>query len=192
MPSPWRLNGENMEMISAVYNALCACFGLPPDSTEASILIREAWQEPENAPRPPRSADVIYFSVEPEPAAAEPPPEYRTEDVEGASFAASVARYAAWKLQVICYGPHALQYARQIRAFLYIDGANMPRCILRKAGIRPIPEPPEPLLLHEPEGSLWRLRCDLTIRLRREEKETHPVRQGAVSVAPAVQIHERG
>ena len=44
--------------------------------------------------------------------------------------------------------------------------------------------------VHEPEGSLWRLRCDLTILLRREEKQTHPVRQGAVTIAPAVQIHE--
>ena len=82
----------------------------------------------------------------------------------------------------------ALINARQIRAFLYVDGTNMPRCILRKAGIRPIPDPPEPLLLHEPEGSLWRLRCDLSIQLRREEKQTHPTRSGAVTIAPAVVV----
>ena len=121
-------------------------------------------------------------------AASEAPPEYSAETAVDASFAPVVASFAAWKLQVICYGPHAPTNARQIRALLYVDGTNMPRCILRKAGIRPIPDPPEPLLLHEPEGSLWRLRCDLMIQLRSEEKQTLPVRQGAVSIAPAVVV----
>ena len=62
------------------------------------------------------------------------------------------------------------------------------KAILRKAGLYPVPDPPEPILLHEPEGSLWRLRCDLTIQLRRTEKQTHPTRSGAVGVAPAVVI----
>jgi len=175
-------------MTTTIYQALCACFGLQPSSSDASILIREAYQEPENAPRPPRTSDVIYFSVEPDSAAGEAPAEYHAENPSNASYIPSVATFAAWRLQVICYGPHALTNARKIRAFLYVDGANMPRCILRKAGIRPIPDPPEPLLLHEPEGSLWRLRCDLTIQLRREEREAHPTRSGAVSIAPAVVI----
>ena len=175
-------------MTTTIYQALCACFGLQPSSSDASILIREAYQDPENAPRPPRNTDVIYFSVEPDNAAIEAPPEYHADNPSNASYVPSIATYAAWRLQVICYGPHALTNARKIRAFLYVDGANMPRCILRKAGIRPIPDPPEPLLLHEPEGSLWRLRCDLTIQLRREEREAHPTRSGAVSIAPAVVI----
>ena len=153
-----------------------------------SILIREAYQDPENAPRSPRNTDVIYFSIEPDSASSEAPPVYSAESPANASFAQAVATFAAWKLQIFCYCPHALTNARQIRAFLYVDGTNMPRCILRKAGIRPIPDPPEPLLLHKPEGSLWRLRCDLTIQLRREEKQTHPTRSGAVTITPAVQL----
>ena len=175
-------------MTTAIYNALCACFGLSPSSQEASALIREQYQEPENAPRPPRSADVIYFSVEPDAGAQEAPPAYAAENPSAASHVPAVSRYTAWNLQIICYGPEALRNARQIRAFLYVDGAGYPRCILRKAGIRPVPDPPEPVLLHEPEGSLWRLRADLMIRLRREETQTHPVRRGAVAAAPAVQI----
>ena len=175
-------------MITTIYQALCACFGLSPSSADASILIREAYQDPENAPRPPRNTDVIYFSVEPDSAAAEAPAAYSAENAAEASFSMAVSSFAAWRLQIICYGPHALTNARQIRAFLYVDGTNMPRCILRKAGIRPIPDPPEPLLLHEPEGSLWRLRCDLTIQLCREEKQTHPVRQGAIGAAPVVKV----
>ena len=117
----------NQEIRTALYSALCACFGLPPSSAQASVLIREAYQEPENA--------------------------------------------------------------RKIRAFLFLDGSGLPRSILRKAGIRPVPDPPEPLALHEPEGSLWRLRADLTVSLRMEEKLTHPAGRYAVAAAPAVVIH---
>ena len=175
-------------MTTAVFKALCACFSLSPSSAEASVLIREAYQEPENAPRPPRSTDVIYFSIEPDSAAVEPPPEYTKETVSAESYKPVIAAFAAWRLQIICYGPQALANARQIRTFLYVDGAGTPRCILRKAGIRPIPEPPEPLLLHEPEGSLWRLRCDLTIQLRREETHRYPVPLGTVPVG-AFRLH---
>ena len=144
---------------------------------------------PENAPRPPRNKDVIYYSAAPAPAAAEAPPVYLPENASQASHAAAVSSFSAWTLTVVCYGPHALENARKIRAFLFLDGAGFPRAVLRKAGLYPVPDPPEPMLLHEPEGSLWRTRADLTVSLRAEEKETHPVRRGAVTVPPAVIIH---
>ena len=178
----------NQQFRTELYKALCACFGLSPSSSEASVLIREAYQEPENAPRPPRSADVIYYSAEPDPARLEAPASYVSDNPASASHSPAVSLYAVYRLQVVCYGPNALSNARKIRAFLYIDGANLPRSILRKAGLYPVPDPPEPLLLHEPEGSLWRLRCDLTIQLRRNEKQPHPTRSSAVGVAPAVVI----
>ena len=176
-----------------LYSALCACFGLAPASAEASVLIRPAYQEPENAPRPPRNTDVIYYSVAPDTVAVEPPVSYTAENPAQASHTPAISAFSAWTLQVICYGPHALSNARKIRAFLYVDGPGFPRAILRNAGMYPVPDPPEPMLLHEPEGSLWRQRADLTVSLRAEEKETHPARRGAVTVAPAVLIHnERG
>lgn len=176
-------------MIETMYHALCACFGLMPSSTQASILIREAYQEPENAPQPPRNTDVIYYSAAPDAAAAEPPAAYAAGNPAHSFHVPSVSSFSAWTLQIICYGPHALTNARKIRAFLYVDGPGFPRAILRNAGLYPVPDPPEPMLLHEPEGSLWRTRADLTVCLRAEEKETHPARRGAVTVAPAVVIH---
>ena len=176
-------------MNEAIYQALCACFGLAPSSQEASVLIRPAYQEPENAPRPPRNTDVIYYSVSPDVSAQEAPPAYSSDNPAAASHEAMVFSYSAWTLQVIAYGPHALLNARKIRAFLFVDGPGFPRAILRKAGIRPVPDPPEPLLLHEPEGSLWRERADLTVRLRAEEKETHPTRRGAITVPPGVIVY---
>ena len=174
-------------MNETIYSALCACFGLSASSSEATVLIREAYQEPENAPRPPRSTDVIYYSLEPD-SAPEPPAVYNTMNPGSASHTPSVSSFSAWRLVVVCYGPNALENARKIRAFLYLDGSGYPRSILRKAGIYPVPDPPEPQLLHEPEGSLWRERADLTVFLRAEEKETHPARRGAVASAPAVVI----
>ena len=175
-------------MNETIYRALCACFGLPPSSVQASVLIRETFLEPENAPRPPRNADVIYYSVAPDPAAPEAPPAYTEENLFRDSHAPAVSLFSAWTLTVVCYGPHALSNARKIRAFLYADGPGFPRSILRKAGLYPVPDPPEPMLLHEPEGSLWRTRADLTVSLRAEEKETHPMRRGAVTDIPAVII----
>ena len=176
-----------------LYSALCACFGLDPSSPEASVLIREAYQESENAPRLPRNTDVIYYSVAPDSAAAEAPPAYDAEAFARSSQTPVVSAFSAWTMTVVCYGPHALSNARKIRAFLFVDGPEFPREILRKAGIRPVPDPLEPMLLHEPEGSLWRERADLTISLRAEETQIHPARRGAISVSPAISIHsERG
>ena len=174
-------------MNDVIYTALCACFGLSPSSSDASLLLREAYQEPEPDSRPPRSADVIYYALAPD-AAPEPPPSCAAENPSQASHTPAVSSFSAWRLQLVCYGPHALSNARKIRAFLYVDGANLPRGILRKAGIYPVPNPPEPVLLHEPEGSLWRQRADLTVSLRAEEKLTHSARRYAVASAPAVVI----
>ena len=176
-------------MNSVIYQALCACFGLAPTSAQASTLIRESYQDPEPAPRPPRNTDVIYYSLAPDAAAREAPPAYSEEVLLPAFHMPAVSCFSAWILQVICYGPHALSNARKIRAFLYVDGPGFPRAILRNAGLYPVPDPPEPMLLHEPEGSLWRQRADLTVSLRAEEKETHPTRRGAIMVPPAVVIH---
>ncbi len=178
-------------MNETIYKALCACFGLAPASTEASVLIREAYQETENAPRPPRTTDVVYYSVAPDASAAEVPPAYIAENPASASHVPAVSLFAAYTLQIVCYGSHAPENARKIRAFLYLDGNGYPRSILRKAGLYPVPNPPEPMVLHEPEGSLWRLRADLTISLRVMDTERHSSRRNAVMVSPAIQIHNR-
>jgi hypothetical protein len=70
---------------------------------------------------------------------------------------------------------------------LYLDGRGFPRQILRNAGIFPVPDPPQPSLLHEEEGSLWRKRADLTIQLRVRDELTAQARN-SISTAPAVII----
>ena len=179
---------ENPAFRDAIFSALCACLNLSPASAEAASLIVPAYEEPEPAPRLARNADVIFYSILPE---DDPSARYQTvtpSEASAASHIPLVSSFLAYKLLLICYGPHASDYAHKIRAFLYLDGSNAPRAILRKAGIYPVPRPPQPLLLHEPEGSLWRARADLTISLRVRDEQKPPLRRGAISSPPAVVI----
>ena len=66
----------NQEINSILYAALCACLGLSPNSSQASRLIREAYQEPENAPRLLRNTDAVYYSAAPDPTVKEAPLSY--------------------------------------------------------------------------------------------------------------------
>ena len=177
-------------MNEILYQALCACLGLSPASEDASVLIREAYQEPENAPRVPRNTDVVYYSAEPDRAGAESPAAYANENPGSASHVPAVSGFSAYKMVVVCYGPNAETNARKIRAFLYLDGSGYPRSILRKAGLYPVPDPPEVMVLHESEGGLWRSRADVVISLRVKETLSHSNRRNAITVAPAIIIHK--
>ena len=57
------MNASSAEMNNAIYQALCTCLGLSPDTAAASALICRAYAEPENAPQPPRDRNVIYYSL---------------------------------------------------------------------------------------------------------------------------------
>ena len=92
-----------------------------------------------------------------------------------------------YNLVIVCYGPAAEEYARRIRHMFYLDGRFFPRQILRDAGIFPVPDPPQPALLHEEEGSLWRKRADLTIQLRVRDEQNAQARN-AITTAPAVML----
>ena len=195
-------------MNDVIFNALCACLGLSPSSEQALSMIRQAYTEPENAPRPARTADVIYWSLSPEERTD--PASYsaadRNEGTEPARYAEggtigpsstllsagshrpAVHRFLAYQLLIVCYGPGCEANARKIRSFLYLDGAGLPRQILRRAGIWPVPDPPAPQLLYEPEGSLWRRRADLTVSLRVRDTLVYTNPRGAISLPPAVDI----
>ena len=177
----------NSERTQAIHSALCACLGRTPESPQALALIRQAYTEPENSPRPARTADVIYWSLSPE--AGEDPASYGAASVSSGSHKPTVHRCLAYQLLIVCYGPGCEANAHKIRSFLYLDGAGLPRQILRKAGIYPVPDPPAPQLLYEPEGSLWRRRADLTVSLRVRDDLVYSAGRGAITAPPAVIFH---
>ena len=167
--------------ITAIFDALCACLNL--SVAEGIKLIHEAYAEPENVPRPPRNRNVIYWTVlqdlSPDPVSME----------YGEDGAAVVRTTLKYRLIIVCYGPSCEEYANRIRSMLYLDGYGFPRRILRAAGIYPVPDPPQPSILYEEEGSLWRKRADLTVQLRvRDELRSRS--RGTVSSPPAVILHK--
>ena len=177
---------ESSSFHTAVFDTLCACLNLT--EAEGVSLIREAYAEPENVPRPPRNRNVIYWTVLQDPA-PDPVATAVMESSPGTGRNTPVV-YTTLKYQliIVCYGPACEEHAHRIRSMLYLDGYGLPRKILRNAGIWPVPDPPQPALLHEEEGSLWRKRADLTVSLRVRDEQTAPER-GSVTSAPEVIIH---
>ena len=131
---------------------------------------------------------MIYWSLSPE--AGDDPASYNETSASAGTHKPAVHRYLAYQLLIVCYGPGCEAYAHRIRSFLYLDGAGFPRQILRKAGIYPVPDPPAPQLLYEPEGSLWRRRADLTISLRIKDTLIYSASRNSITTAPAVIIRK--
>ena len=136
---------------TAIFDALCACLGL--SASEGIKLIHEAYAEPENAPRPGRNRNVIYWSVLQEPGQTVPAA-YNAEAGSTGTHTPVVYATLKYQLVIVCYGPACEEYASRIRSMLFLDGAGFPRRILRSAGIYPVPDPPQPSILYEEEGSL--------------------------------------
>ena len=175
-------------MRTVIFDALCACLNLDKHSREAAALIHEAYAEPENVPRPPRNRNVIYWTVLQDPSSDPVSTEWNAEAGTSGTHVPTVCTTLKYNLVIVCYGPACEEYARRIRHMFYLDGRFFPRQILRNAGIYPVPDPPQPSLLHEEEGSLWRKRADLTIQLRVRDEERGQTRS-SMTAAPAVIIH---
>ena len=182
------MNSENPAFHTAIFDALCACLNLNKTSAEALALIHEAYAEPENVPRPPRNRNVIYWTVLQDLSSDPVSTEYNAEAGNSGSHAPTVYTTLKYQLIIVCYGPAAEEHAWRIRQMLYLDGPGFPRRILRAAGIWPVPDPPQPSILHEEEGSLWRRRADLTVQLRVRDEQRGQAR-GNIQSPPAVIIH---
>ena len=175
-----------MNISTAIFDALCACLNLL--TAEGLKLIHEAYAEPENAPRPARNKNVIYWTVLQDPASDPVSTEWNPEAGTAGSHVPKVYTTLKYQLIIVCYGPACEEYAHRIRHMLFLDGSGFPRRILRDAGIYPVPDPPQPSLLHEEDGPLWRKRADLTISLRVRYEQSAQAR-GSVNSAPAVIFH---
>ena len=175
----------------ALFDALCACAGVNNLSREAAALIREAYAEPENAPRPPVNRNVIYWTLLQDPASDPVSTAYVPQEAGTGRNTALVYTTLKYRLIIVCYGPASEEYALRIRHMLYLDGNGFPRRILRDAGIFPVPDPPQPALMHEEEGSLWRKRADLTIPLRIRYEQQSRARP-SITTAPVVILKHHG
>ena len=176
---------ESSAFHTAIFDALCTCLNLT--EAEGIRLIHEAYAEPENVPRPARNKNVIYWTVLQDLSADPVSTVYHPEGGAGRNTPV-VYTTLKYQLIIVCYGPASEEYALRIRSMLYQDGSGFPRRILREAGIYPVPDPPQPSLLYEEEGSLWRKRADLTIQLRVRD-ELRSQARNSINSPPAIVIH---
>ena len=180
------MNSGSSAFYTAIFDTLCACLNL--SAAEGIKLIHEAYAEPENVPRPARNKNVIYWTVLQDHASDPVSTEWNAEGGNAGSHVPTVCTTLKYQLIIVCYGPACEEYAHRIRSMLFLDGAGFPRQILRAAGIYPVPDPPLPALLHEEEGSLWRKRADLAIRLRVRDEQRAQAR-GSIHSVSAVIFH---
>lgn len=179
------------EITDILFQALCACLEVSPSASASSALVRRAWQDPEPAPEPPRSRNVIYYDLLPETSPDAGYATYTHENPQAASAFPAVSSWLPYKLVVVCYGIDCEKNAEKIREFLYLDGSGYPRSILRKAGIFPMPRPPMPVLLNEEAGGLIRRRADIVISLRIRETLVRTGRRNTIQQAPAIILRSR-
>ena len=179
---------ESSAFHTAIFDALCACLNL--SAAEGIKLIHEAYAEPENAPRPARTKNVIYWTALQDPAADPVSTEWNAGVGSAGTHLPIVCTTVKYNLVIVCYGPACEEYASRIRSMLFLDGRGFPRQILRATGIYPIPDPPQPSLLYEEEGSLWRKRTDLTVQLRVRDEQRSQARSSIIS-PPAVVFHRQ-
>ena len=134
---------------------------------------------------------MIYWTLLQDPASDPVSTVYIPEGTGTGRNTAVVYTTLKYRLIIVCYGPASEEYALRIRHMLYLDGYGFPRRILRDAGIFPIPDPPQPALLHEEESSLWRKRADLAIPLRIRYEQQAGTRP-SIATAPVVILKHQG
>lgn len=171
---------------SALFSVLASALNLSPSSGTAQQMIREAYQEDNPTPEPPRSEDRVYYHLTPD-ATAPPIP----EEIRPAGHSTDLFRYVPYKLTLTFYGPGAEANAALVRSRLYQDGQGNPLSLLRAEGAYPVPRPPMPLLLYEPAAALWRKRVDLTVSLRIAQELELP-NSPTVTTAPRVAVFTNG
>ena len=74
-------------------------------------------------------------------------------------------RYMPYMLNCVFYGPEAERNALIVRENLFVDGIGKPLAVLRQAGMYPVPPDRPPGVVYEEDGSLFRKRADLVIRM---------------------------
>lgn len=145
--------------------ALCACFGLAWESSEALAFIRYAFRPDDGGasnPEPPATEDVLYIDALP------------TQDMTkrwsaaqyGTDGKVSIEKTVPLICPLVFYGPHAIELATMAQINLMIDtGPESPRDILRQYKLI-IPERPnDPQSTRDIVANVPRQRADLDLRL---------------------------
>ena len=171
---------------SAIYRALCACLNLDPSSEAAKAMVILAYQDEEGNPSPPRRRDVVYYTMLKGDEGNDGKQVYGSISQTSGTQRPSVISYLSYQLIVTCYGTNAEKNAHRIRSFIFLDGQNFPRKILRDYGIYLVYPAPQPFVGHEQDGALWRRRVDLIVDMKVRDEIIYGPMRGTVLEAPRI------
>lgn len=162
------------EVRDGTYEALCASFGLDPDSQTTMARFVPAYVENTMTPQAPRNVDVTYFAIEG--YQGESGFDYIMLSQKNANGQAktSIKKTVPSSVLITFYGPNADNDAETFWSmFQWDNGVNSPRAILRKRNIVPIGKPARPISLYEVEGTYQRRRCDVRLGLAYYDVSDH-------------------
>ena len=150
----------------AVYLALCKCFNLSPESTEALARFVPAYIEDATNTQAPRKTNVCYYALS-ELQGTEYDYIQVTHAMDDNSPKAFVQKTIPVSCLITFYGKDADDDAERFWSQIQFDtGKGSPRSILRGKNIVLRGTRPErPVSLYEVEGTYQRRRCDVRLEL---------------------------
>ena len=167
----------------AVFDMLCACFGMDPNSPAAAARFVPAYTQETTTPQAPRNKNVVYYALSERQATGFDYILAETKTVKGLSKTA-ITKTIPVSCLLTFYGSKADDDSELFWSmFQWDSGADSPRAILRKKKIVPIGMPERPLAVFEVEGTLHRRRCDVRLNLAYLDVTEH---DASVVAAPPV------
>lgn len=165
----------------AVFDSLCALFGVDPESDASFFRFRDANSDETTFPQANRTDNVCYYTLSNEASQSNA---WTQQKVVGDEL------HVTSNIPLTClftfYGPNADIDAERLWSLIGVDsGYGCPRSILRQAGIVLVPSDTERVVVSpELEGSLWRRRCDVRVRMSMRQEEV--IRVGTVTHVPDI------
>ena len=148
---------DSPDLHRAVWQALGSALALPEDN--ASLYILRAYTDIPPA-EPPPSETVCYYHLQTS------APSFMPEESAILDAVPYVSSFIPCSLTLVFYGPDCETWAHRCENFLFLDGPDSPRSILRAVGLYLIPSHPAPSVLFEETGKTRRKRADLVLPAR--------------------------
>ena len=172
----------------ALWRALGSALALPEE--EASVHILRAYTDTPPA-EPPPSETVCYYHLQ------TAVPSSQLEESAILDAVPFVSSFIPCSLTLVFYGPSCEAWAHRCENFLFLDGPDSPRSILRAVGLYLIPSHPVPSVLFEETGKTRRKRADLILPARLLSNASYtpadspdePITVPIISDPPSVSIH---
>lgn len=149
----------------AVYDALCAVFGLNPASPDALKRFVPAYIKDATNTQAPRNMNICYYAMSIMQGSGFDYVQEKNIIVNGVPKL-NVSKTIPVSVLFSFYGDNADNDSEFFWSQFQVDsGAGCARSVLRKQNIVPIGEPDRPVPLYEEEGTFHRRRCDVRLNL---------------------------